>query len=452
MGPQVIIVDDEQHLRTATTQTLELAGFAVESFPGAEGALERISRSWPGILVSDVKMAGLDGLQLMARVLELDPDIPVILVTGHGDIPMAVQAMREGAYDFIQKPFSNETLVDAARRALEKRRLVLENRRLKEDLAAAGRLEQVIVGRSPAITRLREQIAAFALTDADVLIVGETGCGKELVARSLHDMGPRAGGRFVAINCGALPATVIESELFGHEAGAFTGATKMRIGKLEYASGGTLLLDEIESMPMELQIRLLRVLQERSIVRLGANAEKPIDVRVIAATKEDLKVVAERGDFRKDLYYRLNVLSLVIPPLRERREDVALLFNCFMARAAERFKRPAPAPSAKDMALLMAHDWPGNVRELQNVAMRAALGFGVELRPDAVGTGGASPVDGTRPALADQLAELERIIIQQTLVRCNGSLKATYEALGIGRKTLYEKMRKHGLGDPGEVD
>jgi two-component system C4-dicarboxylate transport response regulator DctD len=397
-------------------------------------------------------MAGIDGLALMARVLEVDPDVPVILVTGHGDIPMAVQAIRNGAYDFIQKPFSNEMLVDAVRRGLEKRRLVLENRRLREELAAGGRLEQVVVGRSPQIARLREMIAAYAPTEADVLIVGETGAGKELVARSLHDMSPRAGERFVAINCGALPDTIIESELFGHEAGAFTGATKSRIGRLEYASGGTLFLDEIESMPLELQIRLLRVLQERTIVRLGANAEVAIDVRVIAATKEDLAQASEQGRFRKDLYYRLNVLSLAIPPLRRRREDIALLFGCFLARAGERLKRNPPPIDAKDMALLMAHDWPGNVRELQNVAMRAALGFGVELRPDATDTASGETRDAPAKPLPDQLAELERIIIQQTLVRCNGSLKATYETLGIGRKTLYEKMRRHGLGDPLESE
>jgi two-component system C4-dicarboxylate transport response regulator DctD len=452
MMPDVIIVDDEQHLRMATTQTLELDGFRVESFARGEEALERIGRSFPGVVVSDVKMAGIDGLALMARVLEVDPDVPVILVTGHGDIPMAVQAIRNGAYDFIQKPFSNEMLVDAVRRGLEKRRLVLENRRLREELAAGGRLEQVVVGRSPQIARLREMIAAYAPTEADVLIVGETGAGKELVARSLHDMSPRAGERFVAINCGALPDTIIESELFGHEAGAFTGATKSRIGRLEYASGGTLFLDEIESMPLELQIRLLRVLQERTIVRLGANAEVAIDVRVIAATKEDLAQASEQGRFRKDLYYRLNVLSLAIPPLRRRREDIALLFGCFLARAGERLKRNPPPIDAKDMALLMAHDWPGNVRELQNVAMRAALGFGVELRPDATDTASGETRDAPAKPLPDQLAELERIIIQQTLVRCNGSLKATYETLGIGRKTLYEKMRRHGLGDPLESE
>ncbi|MGE0857444.1 MAG: sigma-54-dependent transcriptional regulator, partial [Hyphomicrobiaceae bacterium] len=341
-GP-VLLIDDELHLRTATAQGLELAGFAVSDHADGIEALTNLSRSFSGVVVSDIKMPRIDGLALMKRILAIDPEIPVILVTGHGDIPMAIDAIRAGAYDFIEKPFSTERLADAASRAIEKRRLVLENRDLKAALAQRTGLEQTIIGRTPAIKRLRTQIASFAATDVDVLVFGETGTGKELVARALHEAGPRTGGRFVPINCGALPETVIESELFGHEAGAFTGATKTRIGKLEYASGGTLFLDEIESMPLELQIKLLRVLQDRTIVRLGANDERSIDVRVIAATKEDLRDASDRGTFREDLYYRLNVLKLTIPPLRERRDDIPLLFQHFAEQAAARCKRePVP--------------------------------------------------------------------------------------------------------------
>ena len=394
-------------------------------------------------------MPGASGLELMARVLEVDPEIPVILVTGHGDIPMAVAAMRSGAYEFLEKPFAAETLADAAARALEKRGLVLENRSLRAALANRSGLEQTLIGRTPGAQRLRSQVLAFAATDADVLILGETGTGKELVARSLHAHSPRASGRFVPLNCGALPETVIESELFGHEAGAFTGAAKARVGKLEYASGGTVFLDEIESMPLKLQIKLLRVLQDRVVVRLGSNTEQTIDVRVISATKEDLRRASLKGTFREDLYYRLNVLKLDIPPLRERREDIPLLFQHFVDAAARRFKQEAPPAGPSLMAGLLGYAWPGNVRELQNMATRFALGLGLEMdgRP---GAGGAE----TPPAapLADQLAGIERQIIAETLERTGHSLKATYEALGVSRKTLYDKMKRYGLGDPERGD
>ncbi|MBL8566196.1 MAG: sigma-54-dependent Fis family transcriptional regulator [Hyphomicrobiaceae bacterium] len=446
MSRDVILIDDEPHLRNATAQGLDLAGFAVRDFADGEQALHGLSRAFAGVIISDIKMPRISGLELMGRVLAIDPEIPVILVTGHGDIPMAVSAIRAGAYDFIEKPFATEMLADAAARAIEKRRLVLENRALKAALSNCSGLEQVIVGRTPAIQRLRSQITAFATTDADVLVSGETGSGKEVVARSLHEYGPRAKGRFVPINCGALPETVIESELFGHEPGAFTGAAKPRVGKLEYASGGTVFLDEIESMPLELQIKLLRVLQDRRIVRLGANEEREIDVRVIAATKEDLKSAAQRGTFRGDLYYRLNVLTLSIPPLRDRRDDIPLLFQSFVDTAASRFKNDPPAVDGAVVAHLLAHDWPGNVRELQNTALRFALGLGLEIDGRAIPVAPHKP--GEPASLADQLARYERQIISETLDRTRHSLKATYETLGIARKTLYDKMRRYGLGRP----
>lgn len=446
MSPDVIVVDDEPHLRTAITQAIELAGLTVEAFPGAEAALPLLSRSFAGVLVSDVRMPGIDGLTLLGHALAIDRELPVILITGHGDVPMAVDAMARGAFTFIEKPFAPDTLVAAARSALERRRLALHSRQLSVPEGAAEQLAAVIVGRSAGLVRLRAEIAAYGAADADVLILGETGTGKELVAKSLHAASRRAAKRFVAINCGALPDTVIESELFGHEAGAFTGALKSRQGKFEFATGGTILLDEIESMPLELQAHLLRVLQERRIVRLGANAEIPVDVRVVAATKEDLRRSVEAGRFRQDLYYRLNVLVLTIPPLRQRREDIPLLFARFLDDHARRFGRDMRAPSAEEMRRLVAHDWPGNVRELQNVALRAALGFGIEVG----GTPIIAPEDGDARSLPEQIAALEKLIIETTLERCGGSMKATYEALGIGRKTLYEKLRKYGIGEPPE--
>jgi len=440
MTHDVILIDDEAHLRTACTQAFELAGLSVAAFDSAESALHEIDRNHPGIVVTDVKMAGMGGLQLLTTTLERDPQLPVILITGHGDISMAVKAIQDGAYDFLEKPFASERLVDVARRALELRRLVLENRALRSAVDTGDGLEQLVVRRTPAMVRLRELINSYGATDADVLVLGETGTGKELVARALHERSARAKGRFVPINCGALPENIIESELFGHIPGAFTGATAARVGKFEYANGGTLFLDEIESMPLDLQTQLLRVLQERTIVRLGTNEETPVDVRIIAATKSDLAEKSENGQFRADLFFRLNVLALEVPPLRSRHEDIPLLFAHFLDQFAARFKRAPVSPDPREHAILMARAWPGNVRELQNVAMRYALGFGLEPADTTLGASASNNED-----LPDRVATFERAIIQQTLLANNGRLKPTYEQLGISRKTLYEKIRKHGL-------
>ena len=440
-GP-VFLVDDEEHLRTACVQALELAGIEVEAFAFAEGVVDRIGRSWPGVLVTDIKMPGTSGLELMASALAVDPDLPVVLITGHGDVPMAVQAMRDGAYEFLEKPFASDLLVDAVRRALEKRSLVLENRRLRSAIGEGNALEQRLLGRTLAMARLRDRIADYAVTDADVLIFGETGAGKEMVARSLHEASPRREGRFVAINCGALPESLIESELFGHQPGAFTGAVKKRIGRIQHADGGTLFLDEIESMPMELQIKLLRVLQDRCVIPLGGNDEVPVDVRVLAATKEDLKELSDEGRFREDLFYRLDVLSVAIPPLRDRKDDIPLLFQHFVNQACEKYKKPLVQVTPGAISALLTHDWPGNVRELQNAAMRYALGAGLgalgEVKED--GEGDAPP-----PGLTEQMEAVEKRLIENA-IRSNGnSLKDTYEALGVSRKTLYDKMRKYGI-------
>jgi two-component system, NtrC family, C4-dicarboxylate transport response regulator DctD len=442
MNGQVIFVDDEEHLRNACSQALELAGFEVESHASAVLALNRIDSGWPGVLVTDVKMAGMTGLELMATTLERDPELPVILITGHGDVPMAVDAMRDGAYDFIEKPFASDILVDAVRRAADKRKLVMENRALRETLSGASRLEHMIVGNTAAAVALRNDVTNLATTDADVLIRGETGTGKELVARALHQLSPRADRNFVPINCAALPESIIESELFGHVRGAFTGANETRIGKFEHAGGGTLFLDEIESMPLDLQGRLLRVLEDRTVVRLGANEEIPVDVRVIAATKTDLK--AESGtSFREDLFYRLNVLAIEVPPLRNRKDDILPLMMHFLDQAAVRFKRTPPDMRAQDIAELASHAWPGNVRELKNAAMRFALGQGFGMN-DAVRLNGAGPADDEH--LADQVAGFEKSVILNCLERHGYKLKPSYEELGVSRKTLYDKIKKYDLG------
>jgi two-component system C4-dicarboxylate transport response regulator DctD len=450
MPSDVIVIDDEHHIRTACEQALELEGISAECHERADAAISGISRDYPGVIVCDVKMPGMDGLAFLKAVLELDPELPVILMTGHGDVPMAVSAMRDGAYDFIEKPFSSEMLVGAVRRAREKRELVMSNRSLMAALDSVDPLERRIVGQDASVVALRRQIAGFAVTDADVLIEGETGTGKELVARSLHELSPRAGQRFVPVNCGALPESIIESELFGHEEGAFTGASRSRVGKFEYADGGTLFLDEIESMPVDLQSRLLRVLQDRSIVRLGSNTERKVDVRVIAATNEDLLAMADRREFRADLYYRLNVLSLKLPPLRRRKADIPILFHHFVRLAAARFKVSAPVLTPADLARITAHDWPGNVRELENVAMRFTLGLGIT--SDEAEDSPLSGDGNDGGTLSDMVAGFEKQVIARTLAANDGSIKQTYEQLGLARKTLYDKMRKYGLGGTDQPD
>ncbi len=441
----VMIIDDEPHLRITAGQTLELAGYAPAPYSGAEEALAALAPDFPGVVVSDIRMPGMDGMALLREVRQRDPDLPVILITGHGDISTAVEAMREGAWDFLEKPFAAERLVEVVRRGVEKRRLSLENRALKAELEAQqSALGPRLVGRTPAIQRLAAMVQRISQVDADVLLHGETGAGKDLVARAIHERSRRAGHPFVAINCGAVPESIIESELFGHEKGAFTGAVERRIGKFEHASGGTVFLDEIESMPLSLQVKLLRVLQERSVERLGANDPVPLDIRVIAATKVDLKAAAEAGEFREDLYYRLNVVTLPIPPLRERREDIPLLFQHFAVVAANRSGLEAPALDAGGISALLAHDWPGNVRELRNLAERyVLLGAAFDYRLEALLEGAESEA-GELP-LPQQVELFEKSLIDQALAHHRGRVTEVAEGLGLPRKTLYDKLKKYGL-------
>jgi DNA-binding NtrC family response regulator len=436
---KVLIVDDEPDVLLGCEQALQLEGMATDGAGSAEDARRRLRRDYPGILVSDVRLPGRDGLEFLREVLALDPELPVVLITGHGDVSMAVQAMKDGAYDFIQKPFSPEQLVDVVRRALEKRRLVLENRELRRILESRDPTEAHMIGDSAGMARVRALIRGLADSAADVLIQGETGSGKELVARCIHDAGSGQKGNFVAINCGGLPETLFESEIFGHEAGAYTGAGKRRIGKIEHASGGTLFLDEIESMPIPMQVKFLRVLQERTLERLGSNTPIAVECRVIAATKEDLRALSEQGRFRADLYYRLSVATLTIPPLRDRREDIPLLFQRFLIQSASRHGRPVPAMLPNQINRLMAYDWPGNVRELRNVADRCVLDIAYSAPPFA-----DSVDEGPRP-LADMVDGFERALIVNALQLHQRSVTRSAAFLGIPKTTLHDKMRKFGL-------
>ncbi|MDB1124492.1 sigma-54-dependent transcriptional regulator [Vibrio algarum] len=436
----VFFIDDEPDMRLAHEQSFELEDISAQFFPDAESALIAAKNDGlPYVVVTDICLPGISGQALLNSFKNQDTDLPVILITGHGDISMAVQSMHDGAYDFIEKPFSNERLIDTVKRAIDKRQLTEENKQLKQALKANKTLGPRVIGETDSIQNLRDTITHVADTNADILLFGETGTGKELVARSLHEQSSRRENNFVAVNCGAVPENLIESELYGHEKGSFTGAETKRIGKFEFAQGGTLFLDEIESMPMQAQIRLLRVLQERNIERVGSNLEIPLDIRVIAATKVDLKQAALEGTFRQDLYYRLNVVTLDLPPLRERKEDIPALFHHFLLVAAARYKKAATSLAQTELQVLISHSWPGNVRELRNAAERfVLLGKLVQLDGDSDNTSTAS-------SLAEQVAEFERSAIEQALIECGGSIKDTMAILNLARKTLYDKMQRYDL-------
>lgn len=440
---QVIFVDDDKFIRQSTAQSLEMEGFIADCYADASSALSHIDSDCDRVIVSDIKMPGISGLEFLQRIKEIDATIPVILITGQGDIATAVQAMRDGAYDFLEKPFLPDNLIEVIRKAYDKRLLILENRNLKKELELQNAPGQRIIGNAPAIQQLRKQITRLASTDTDILLRGETGTGKDLVARNLHEISKRRKSPFVAINCGALPENIIESELFGHATGAFTGASKPRIGKFEYANGGTVFLDEIESMPIDLQVKLLRVLQERVVDPLGSNKQISIDIRVIAATKIDLKQASAEGKFREDLYYRLNVITLGLPTLRDRLEDIPLLFHHYALIAAARHECDLPELDPEQLQQLLVYHWPGNVRELKNAAERfVLLGEATEQNLDDVIH---ATTQGDSTNLHERVEWFEKSLIEQALEKCGGSINATLELLNTPRKTLYDKMRKYGI-------
>jgi two-component system response regulator AauR len=436
---RILLVEDDTSLGDTIQSWLRLDDHAVDWVRRGDSAQTALMTHRYDCVLLDRGLPGLSGDELLAALRKSGNRVPVILITGHGDIDMAVGAMRNGAYDFMEKPFSPERLVDVVRRALEQRGLSREVLALRRQLAEQNSLEGRIIGRSPGLQHLRELIANVADTSANVLIEGETGTGKELVARCLHDFSRRQGQPFVALNCGGLPENLFESEIFGHEANAFTGAGKRRIGKIEHANGGTLFLDEVESMPINLQIKLLRVLQERTLERLGSNQSIAVDCRVIAATKSDLDALGQSGQFRSDLYYRLNVVTLELPPLRERREDILQLFEHFLQQSALRFDRETPTLDSQTLSRLMAHDWPGNVRELRNVAERYALGLPAFKKGPS---GGASQGLG----FAEAVEAFERNLLSDALQRTGGNLSQASQELGMAKTTLFDKVKKYGLG------
>lgn len=432
---RILLIDDEEEMRRSSAQALELFGMEVDTFASAEPVLERVGYSFDGVVVSDIRMPGMDGMTLLQRVRELDTEIPVILLTGHADVQLAVTAMRAGVYDFLEKPFTAQHLAGIIRRAMDRRGLVLENRRLRAVAGKRDDIEARLPGRTQVMVDLRYSLRAIGATDADTLVIGETGVGKEVVARALHDISARADRPLIAINCAALPENLIESELFGHEAGAFPGAIRPRYGKFEHARGGTILLDEIGSMPFDLQAKFLRVLQERVISRLGSNEVVPLDVRFIATSKVDLEAEVAAGRFRADLLYRLNVATLHVPSLAQRRADIPLLFLQLVREASARYGRADMEVPPDVIAEVASRNWPGNVRELRNAADRLVLGLDPQ-RDEA---------QSEPQRLADKVAAYERSVIASALAAHAGRIRPVYEMLGISRKTLYEKMQKYDL-------
>ncbi|MBL8768828.1 MAG: sigma-54-dependent Fis family transcriptional regulator [Planctomycetes bacterium] len=451
---RLLVVDDEPTQREMLQLLLERAGFKVTLAVDGKDALNVLERQSFHLVLSDQRMPGIDGLELLVKARELRPDQPFVLMTAYGSVESAVAAMKRGAADYLTKPFTKDELMLVLERVLRQRRLQAEVEELRNQLSDRSRMSGLI-GVSAPMRAVFERIERVASTDASVLVTGESGTGKELVARAIHERSKRAGGPFVAVNCAAIPEALLETEFFGHEKGAFTGAIRARPGAFELAQGGTLLLDEIGAMRVDLQAKLLRALQEREVQRLGAEKPVAVDVRVIAATSEDLDEAIANRSFREDLYYRLNVVPIELPPLRDRTEDVPLLLDAFARRAAARHDRPVHRIRAEVVERCCVYGWPGNVRELQNVVERmVVLARGEELGlddlPEAIRAAcDPSPAVSTDalalPSDGVSLADLERKFIVEALSRSKGSLGPAARMLAISYKTLQYRIRKYRI-------
>jgi len=457
LKPTILIVDDEPGVRSALTGVLHDEGYAVEAVSSGEACLDRVTRGSIDLIVLDVWLPGLDGLATLARLRERQVDAQIVLISGHGNIESAVRAIKLGAFDFVEKPLSLEKTVLVIRNALRQRRLEAENRALRAKVDRT----QTMVGESHAIRQLREQVAMAAPTNGRVLIYGENGTGKELVARTIHALSRRRAAAFVEVNCAAIPEELIESELFGHVRGAFTGAVADRRGKFEAADGGTIFLDEIGDMTLKTQAKVLRVLQEQTLEPVGGTQRIKLDARVLAATNKDLQAEIRGGRFREDLYFRLNVIPIFVPPLRARQEDVPVLADHFMAEFAREYGRRAKALEPDAQRVLEQYAWPGNVRELRNVIERLMimvpgdvisaidLGFldaGGVVRPTE-----AAPVT-ERLTLHEARERFERELILRTLAEQQGNMSRTAEVLGVERSNLYRKMKTFGIAPSRRAD
>ncbi len=440
--PAILVVDDEYSIRDSLTRWFTKEGYAVENAENAAAALEAAHRRRFDVAVVDIKMPGMDGLELQRRFAESAPDMAVIVITAFASVDGAVRALKDGAFDYVTKPIDPDELSHLVGRAIEERRLRRENLQLRqtiEDLVSVD----TIVGESPAIQKVMQLVRHVAPTDATVLVVGESGTGKELVARAIHANSPRRYLPIVPVNCGAIPETLLESELFGHEKGAFTGATHRRKGKIEMADGGTLFLDEVGAIPLKMQVQLLRVLEEKELMRVGGSEPVRVDFRIVCATNENLDAAVREGRFREDFYYRVNVFTIEVPPLRARPSDIPLLAEHFLRRFAQQMDKRITEIGPRAMKILMEHDWPGNVRELSNAIERAmVVGTPPTIEPEDL------PVhtrreDGARGG--DSLEDVERRHIGEILGRTGWNITQAARVLGVDRVTVYNKIKKYGL-------
>jgi two-component system nitrogen regulation response regulator NtrX len=449
-GHRILIVDDQAAVREELAYALSFEGFETVEAKDGEAALAAAGDGDFAVVLLDIKMPGLDGMQVLSQLRKDHPSLPVVMISGHGDIETAVVAVKQGAYDFLPKPFDTDRVLVSVNNALRLRDLTRENRNLRSQLAR----EHQILGESEGVQEIHRIIERVAPTEAAVLITGENGTGKELVARQLHARSDRGQGPFVAVNCAAIPSELIESELFGHEKGAFTGAAAARPGHFEVAHGGTLFLDEVGDMAMPAQAKLLRSLQEKVVTRVGGSKEIPVDVRVVAATNQDLQAMVEQKEFREDLFYRLHVIRIHVPALRERRGDIKILANHFLAEAVRQNGLPARKLAKDAIATLEAQSWPGNVRELKNLIEGAAiLAEGEEIRADelkSMTAAGRSPVAAGADffgldTLEQFKAASEREFIRRKLDENNNNIKRTAERIQIQRSNLYKKLDRYGL-------
>jgi len=443
----ILVIDDEKNIREGLGEYLRMDGYNVLlAADGKEGA-QVLERGEIDLVLTDLRMPGMSGSELLRLVVSKYPSVPVIVLTGHGTVEDAVEAMRGGAYDFITKPVNLDHLSILAKRALERRELVKRNEELLEEVETQRRTS-TIIGKSPAIHRIFELIRRVAPTKASVLITGESGVGKELVADAIHNLSPRSSKPLIKVHCAALAESLLESELFGHEKGSFTGAQARKKGRFELANEGTLFLDEIGEINQNVQIKILRVLQEKRFERVGGEETIETDVRIVAATNKDLKEEISAGTFREDLYYRLNVVNIHVPPLRDRKDDIPLLAGAFLRELVDDNGKAITGFDPKTVAALYAYPWPGNIRELRNciesaVVMASGNLVTVDDLPPTVRVSAEESVIRVPPG--SSLAETERILIRETLAAQAGNKSRTAEILGIGRKTLYQKIEEYGL-------
>ena len=438
----ILVVDDELGVRDSLYNWFKEDGYRVGTAEDAKKALNKLQKASWDIVLLDIKMPGMDGMELQKRIKEIDTNIIVIMITAYASVDTAVQALKEGAFDYITKPFDPDDMSHLIRNAVAQRKLTTENIQLRQKIDELSKFDE-IVGESPAMKRVFELVYTVAQTDATVVIHGESGTGKELVARAIHSNSPRRYFPIIPVNCGALPEGILESELFGHEKGAFTGAQYRRKGKLEMADGGTLFLDEIGNIGMKTQMDLLRVLETKQFTRLGGNQVISVDFRVICATNQNLDKAVEEGTFREDLYYRINVFSIYLPPLRERRSDIPLLAKHFVQKYALSMNKPITEISPDAMDLLVRYDWPGNVRELENAIERAmVVGKTPRIRAEDL----PFQLSAKKATItSDSLEEVERAHILNILERMNWNITRSAETLKIDRVTLYNRIKKYGL-------